>query len=728
VSQDPQNQASATPKEDQVFDMSNATPISNSDSPTGVGSSVKDIWRNVMERSVLAPAESWIDQQNEAGKQIIQNEVNNAHPVRAALARMYFGAQKVTTDLVTGATTPQNITLGIMSGGESVASQGLKAAAGIYYGYRGSQQMLDAHIAGESKSDEVVRRTEGFLQMALSGAAAADTAVGVPAAKLGVKGANPAIGNALRQSIQSNLGLSGELAAKVQAKVIQAQEVKAQAAAQLAGVDKSVKGQVEAVQQVGESTAAQASQDIPVHLKSIISQAAQTVAIEQGKFNTEYTAMEANAKAPVTTADDLKAEIVNSLKDHGLQDAEIAKLQGKIFAALPNAPMTDVRAPTSSEMDASRLAASWSRNGMNPADVRGALLNQGYVPTQVNTAMSIAFPHMAPETQDVSFEMTKRVKTDLYNAAQSATDIETRNGLNDGLAKVDGLRQRYADKQGFGPEFTDLNKRYMQFKRELGSGVMDEFLKARDFADQNTNLLTANHLINQDSGEALRGLLNLAGVDTEPLRVALEDKKAFEALPGQAMTDIQKQAQDLRNQIEAQTGKTVTAIGDKNPIVPGQSDLNLEGKGNLQIRLDALRQLGDNAKKTGIANSGALIQLLYGLSRMAFGSPLGGFSAASGGTRIGIEKTLRSKSFQNWAAQEAGVTPEAMPKFRKMLSNGYPFLEKMSLPTVGAAGLNTATENNQTKQPIVMPAPDTPSATPSAPPTSGTPLRIAGTQ
>lgn len=564
--------------------------------------------------------------------------------------------------------------------------------------------------------------------MAAGGLAGADTAIGIPAAKIGVKGANPAIGEALRQSIQSNLGLTGDLAAKVQAKVEQAQEVKAQAAAQLAGVDKSVKGQVEAVQQVGESTAAQASQDIPVHLKSIISQAAQTVAIEQGKFNTEYTAMEENAKAPVTTADDLKAEIINSLKDHGLQDAEIAKLQGKIFAALPNAPTTDVRAPTSAEMDASRLAASWSRNGMNPADVRGALLNQGYVPTQVNTAMSIAFPHMAPETQDVSFEMTKRVKTDLYNAAQSATDIETRNGLNDGLAKLDGLRQRYADKQGFGPQFTDLNKRYMQFKRELGSGVMDEFLKARDFADQNTNLLTANHLINQDSGEALRGLLNLAGVDTEPLRVALEDKKAFEALPGQAMTDIQKQAQDLRNQIEAQTGKAVTAIGETNPIVPGQSDLNLEGKGNLQIRLDALRQLGDNAKKVGIANSGALIQLIYGTARMLTGSPFGGFSAASGGTRIGIEKTLRSKSFQNWVAQESGVTPEAMPKFRKMLSSSYPFLEKMSLSTQAAAGLNTTA---QKKSLTVVPAP-APGIAPSAPtpptPISGTPLRIAGTQ
>jgi hypothetical protein len=290
---------------------------------------------------------------------------------------------------------------------------------------------------------------------------------------------------------------------------------------------------------------------------------------------------------------------------------------------------------------------------------------------------------------------------------------------------VDGIRQRYADAQGFGPEHTKLNAQYMKFRRELGSGTMDEFLKAKDFADQNSILLTAKNLINQDSGEALRGLLDLAGVDTTPLKAALDEHKAFAALPEQALPEILKQAQAQSTQIEAAKNQAVTAIGETNPIIPGKSDLALAGKGNLQIRLDALRAIADNARKSGISNPSAYIQIMWGTARLLAGSVFGLFPAASGATRLAMENMLRSKSFQDYVAQESGVTAEAMPKFRKSLSESYPYLEKIALSTAVAGGFNKA--NQPKPQSLIMPAPGSPTIGP-RPPAQNKPIGIAGVQ
>lgn len=661
-------------------------PVSNH----GFVDDVKLYWRQVMDTSILAPLQGLFNSADETGQQIIKNELDHAHPIRAGLAKGYFEVQKDVTDLLSGLTTPTNIGLGIVSGGESAAAKALASVTALYFGWRGSQQMLTGRQAGETRADEIRRRSFGALQ-AVAGGAGTVTA-GVSAKE------------SLRSSIQNNLGLSGELAAKVQAKVELAQEAEAQAAKEQAAVTKTTKSQVGAVQAVGQGTAATAAEQTPIELNKIMAQASQAVAMENARFKSEYQKMNESATAPVTTAEDLKAEIVNSIKARGVQDAEITKIENKIFAALPKAPSTTVRAPTSAENTASQVATSFSRAGMNIESIRSALVNQGYVPVQVDTAMAMAFPHLKPsDNASVSFEMSRRVKNDLWSAAQSATDMELRNGLYDALANVDGIRQRYAEARGFGPQHSKVNSEYMKFKRELGSGTMDEFLKAYDFADQNSILLTAKNLINQDSGEALRGLLDLAGVDTTPLKAALEEHKAFAPLPEQALPEIIKQAEAQAKQIEATKNQAVTTIGETNAIIRGTSDLTLAGKGNLQIRLDALRAIGDNATKSGITNAGAYIQILWGTARLLSGSPFGGFSAASGATRISVEKMLRSKSFQDYVAQESGVTAEAMPKFRRSLSKSYPYLEKIALSTVALGGLNKA--NQPKSQPFVVPPP-----------------------
>lgn len=754
---------------------------------------VKLYWRQIMDTSVLAPVQGLFNSADETGQQIVKNELDHAHPVRAALAKGYFEAQKDVTDLLSGLTTPTNIALGIVSGGESVAAKAVATVSGLYFGWRGSQQMLEGRQAGETQAEEIRRRAFGALQTVAGGAGAVTGGVSAK--------------EALRSSIQNNLGLSGELAAKVQAKIEQAEEIRAAAIAKQRTIETAISGastkvagmaaikagaidaaaqtlidstqpayeakiqeiqnaaksQAESAQKVSDTVAAATAAQTPIELNKIMAQASQTVAMENARLQSEYRKMNENATAPVTTAEDLKAEIVNSIKARGVQDAEITKIENKIFAALPKAPSTTVRAPTSAENTASQVATSFSRAGMNVESIRSALVNQGYVPVQVDTAMAMAFPHLKPsDNANVSFEMSRRVKNDLWSAAQSATDMELRNGLYDALANVDGIRQRYAEAHGFGPQHSKLNSEYMKFKRELGSGTMDEFLKANDFADQNSILLTAKNLINQDSGEALRGLLDLAGVDTTPLKAALDEHKAFAPLPEQALPEIIKQAEAQskavgmeRNQFVSETQKQAAAatkqiesgkqailtslankkesaisdlrtqmdagvaqVGETNPIIPGKSDLALAGKGNLQIRLDAMRAIADNAKKSGITNAGAYIQILWGTARLLSGSPFGGFSAASGGTRLALEKMLRSKGFQDYVAQESGVTAEAMPKFRRTLAKSYPYLEKIALSTVAAGGLNQA--NQKKSQPLVMPPP--------APAKTSGNITIAGSQ
>jgi len=738
MSQDPQG-----------VDISNAAPVSNADDPNGIGSGVKDLWRSTMGTSALQPLQPWMDSSIESAKRIAEAESRAGNPIRAALGGGLYVLNKTIRDTVLGITTPQNVALGILSGGESFASKALLATTSAYFAWRGSQQMLEAHIDGESKLDEATRRTEGLLQ-AVAGVHGAQTGY------LGMK-------ENIRQNIQNNLGLGGDLAKLVQDKFEKALQAGRDAAAKLKGVDKTLKSQIDTVQGIATTGEQAASADIPVQLKAVIASAAQTVAIEKGKFNAEYTALNKQATEPVTSNADLRAEITNSLKSEGLTDAEIDKVKGKIFAALPPAPkvapevsmaavpggepaapptaadLTAGPAATDAVQRASRFAADAGRQGLSQRDIRSALRNMNYRPNQVDQAMNLAFP-TAPENQNIDFETTKRVKEDIYQASQSATDSATKRGLDEAYQNVEAMRQRYADAQGFGDAYGKLNERYMKFMREMGSGTIDEFLKAHDYNEQNSILATAQHLT-ANTGEGLRGLLALAGVDVTPLETALNNKEAFQDMPGQVNPEAQKVAQAQRTAIITERNAAITAIDEKKAIIPAQGDLALAGKGNVQIRLDAMREVADNARRAGITNPGAYIQIMYGTARVLFGSPLGGFSAMSGASRIGVENLLRSKGFGEWVAQESGVTPAAMPKFLRSLAKSYPFLEKiggsqLQPPNVGqavAAGLNTAGKNNKSKvgasfswdnpQPIMtLPEPPKP-----APP-GNTPIKIAGSQ
>lgn len=768
------------------FDKSTKRRLGDS----AAGAETQSWWRMLNTSALTTPIpftgtspQGLLDKGTDYLRQSVDAERNNGHPFWAAIGEFQYQVLKGASDLVSGVLTPANTALAVASGGESVASQTLKAGAGLYFGWKGSQELVKSRLPDESTGDMVRRKVMAGIQVA-GGAEGAVT--GPMAAYEGT-----------RAYIQNSMGVGGDLSAKIQAKVEAVNEVQAEAATKQTVIEKAVAGasakvsgnidskiaaieadaktkidalksptdrqieeinvaakkQIDAVQSVSDSIAAATAKEIPINLNRIKTVASQVIAQRKGEFDSAYTKLNQKATAPVTNVADLKTEIINSIKDEGVQDSEIAKVTNKIFAALPSIDAPTMLEPTAAVQKASQMAADLNKQGLDFENIRSALANLGYVKPQIKMAMAMTFAELPKTTSDVSYEMARRVKTDLFQASQSAKDVNMKLGLEVAIENVKGIRQRYAEEMGFGKEHSKLDAEYMKFMRDIGSGTMSDFLKAKDYHDENTVLLQAQHLINQDSGEALRGLMSLAGVDTTPLREALDNRDAFADLPHQAITDVQKYAAKQLKEIESQhaaaakhiqgksdaeikvlgstrteilaaldtkkqqaiagLGKqmreTTQSIGENKPIVPGGNDLTFAGKRSLQIRLEALKAIGDNARKIGITDPFAFTQIMYGTAQLGLGSGFGALHIFRGMAPAGMRNMLRSEGFQNWVAHESGVTPEAMPKFREMISKSEPYLKKMALSTATAA---SAQDANKKKQPSKV-APSGPASAPS---------------
>jgi len=756
------------------FDPTTARPIADSNP----AAETQSWWRMLNTSALSTPipftgtsVQGFFDTGNDNLKQIIQNEKDSGHPVRAALAEGYYQVQKAATDLLEGVTTPTSVALAVASGGESMAAKTLQTASSLYFGYRGSEQLVNGRLPDESTSDMIHRKIMAGTQLAASGAAGTTGAVELKEASraylqnaLGLAGS---LSNRVQAKVEEVMGLNKAAAAKqgviekavtgAQTKValqadakITAIEAEAKSqidalqsptAAQIKAINDSKDAQIQAVHAIAQTTQASTAADIPATLNQLKTQATQVITQENANFKAQYAALEAKATAPVTTVNDIKAEVVNSIKEEGVQDGEIAKIKNKIFASLPGEQTTEVRQPTAAEQEASMQAGQFRKRGMTPEGIQSALANLGYVPQQIRTAMAMTFPDTPLNTTDVSYNMTRRLKTDLWEASQATKDVDVQRGLLAAMDNVDGIRSRYAEKMGFGPEAGKVDAAYMKFRRELGSGPMSDFLYAKEFSDQNSILAQAQHLMSPATGEGLRGLFDLAGIDTSPLKAALENKDTFADLPHEALPDIQKYAAAQTKQIESQYNSAVkeigkksdaqikelggnrdtilkaladkrdqaianlgkqlqeatTTIGENKAIIPGGNDLNLSGKTSLQIRIEALKAISDNAKAAGITNPNNFTQILYGTAQLGFGSFFGLFHLGRAFAPKGIANMLASESFQNYVAQEAGVTPEMMPKFRKAIAKSAPYLEKMALSTAVAAGADqTANQGSKT--------------------------------
>jgi hypothetical protein len=452
--------------------------------------------------------------------------------------------------------------------------------------------MLTERQANETQADYVQRVLYGGSAVAMGAGGAAgsaeDIAVMTKAAQL------------------QKLGLSGDLAGKVQQKIDAVNAIRQKAA-------------LENVQQASDvlDTEQQMRTQGPQRMGQIVKDAAHAVYQENARVSKPFEEMAAQTQQPVSDAPTVRATILDVLKSHGVQDQEIPP---KIFNALP-------------------------RRGEAP---------QSFMDVPKGAA-AMEIPELAKGFEDlrkpVSFRDITRVRGDLWDAAQSATDGTVKNALFDAYDSITQMQEDYASKNGFGEKYRAAKDDYRDFKRDLGSGLMSDFLKAEDYKQQAMTPKIAK-LTTGVHADALRGLLKLAGVDVSPL----DDLTGGQTVKA-ATSELQKGAQKQAAETTATAEKQVRALGKQEPIIPGRSDLELAGKSTEQIRTEAIHRLANNMKQAGISNPMAMFMLLYGSIRLGMGSPFGGYPAARGASGLLKGRLLRNPSYQDWLIRESGVDP-----------------------------------------------------------------------
>src|SRR5882724_1331337 len=523
-----QPQTPATAKAD-LLDQVDDESRKQSGTMGSIAESTKSWW-DWANTSLLVPKGSWedkqLDKENEIGQQIINHEISSGHPWRAAMAQFYYGSMKDAGELAKNLSTPQNVALQVSSFAKVRAVKAALTAANLYFVARGGESLLTERQAQETQADYTQR-----ILMSLSG---------VTAGTAGAAGETGDMAEITRQNIQTKLGLSGDLAEKVNQKVQKVHDLRQTGAQEASGeVLKGVQeagdilDQASAEQSKAKGTLESVRAQAPIRMGQLVRDAAHAVHSENARVSKLFDDMAARTESPVSDAPTIRSTIIDTLKDHGVQDHEIPP---KIFNALfKRGAQTDVMLDL----------------GSGPAAM-AVMEDSGIV---------------AEFRKPVSFKDLTRVRGDLYDAAQSASDSVIKNGLFDAYDSMTKMQEDYAAKNGFADEYANAKQQYKTFKRELGSGLMSDFLKAEDFIQQAMTPKLAKVMGGQDM-EAIRGLLKIAGVDVSPIEELMAQKKgAVETLRGsqkaadKQATSVLSKAQKAAAGTEKTTEEKARALG-----------------------------------------------------------------------------------------------------------------------------------------------------------------------
>lgn len=540
--------------------------------------------------------------ENEIGQQIINHEIAQAHPWRAALAQFYYGSLKDAANVGMQLTTPANLALALSGASRIRAIKALASAANLYFAYRGGQELFADKQANETSADVLQRRL--FALAGISGG------IG------GAAGSAEDVANITRQNTLDKLGLSGDLAAKVQAKVDQVHNIRQRAA-------------LENAQQTSDvlDTQQQIQGQAPIRMGQILRDAAHAVESEYARVSKPFEEMSSMAEKPISDAATVRATILDTIKGHGVQDQEIPP---KIFNALP-------------------------KRGIGGGDVF-LDIPKGPAALQV--------PELAEgfeaATKPVSFKDITRVRADLWDAANGAKDGTVKSAMFDAYDSMTQMQEDYAQKNGFGEKYAAAKEDYKNFKRELGSGLMSDFLRAGDFKEQAMAPRIAKLMTGTDA-EAMRGLLKIAGVDTTPLDELVSGKPVKRAIEV-----VGKTGEKAATGAEKEAARQIRELGKQDPIIPGRSDLKLAGKTTEEIRSEAIKKLANSMKQQGISNPMGWIMTIYGAIRISTGSPFGVYQFGRGASALTKGRLLRNPSFQDWVIRESGVDPSNLTLIQKM--------------------------------------------------------------
>jgi len=738
------------------------------DSARSDASGYWDWVNNKLNYKVLGFAQNRVNEDKQVQDKIIQDEVAHAHPWRAGLAKFYYGSIQDGANLAVEMSSVKNIGLNLLMKYKAIAN-----AANLYFMYRGSQAVLADRAAKEESGLQkvweatgvptlahgVVNDPEFYKKHPLLGdlfdtGANPDEAQSAMMGLSGVMMAGAGVGanatSTLHGRLQKSFGISGNLAAKVAAKISRAAEIQAKSVQEAEGVTEAMKPHraalTDAARMNEQQTNLKASdearaakqkaiarrqeeqgittysknkvssinKEIPRRMEQILADAVQAVHQEKALVEKPFDDIGAELKGkPVLGVEDARATVVDALKAHGIKDAEIPR---KVFASLEK----PVLEGNSKIIDDTARGLGYKSYAEAIEKVGQETFNK-YLPEDLR--------NLEPESGHVDFHGMTRLRNDLYDAAHSAKDGVLRTAFYDALSQVTKLQQEFAEQNGVGDRFTEAKQNYARFKRELGSGLMDDFISARDYSEQAIAPRLQKIMTSQDA-EALRGLLSKAGVDVSPLDELIQQKKAFEQVQKSAPRRQAQVEKDLGNQLkdilqrrdaalkeiakqhggsikdldELEQGKVkeirdraqkeIEDLGKDNPVVPGRNDLDLAGMTNEELRAEVLHRLANNARSAGISSPYALAMVGIGLMRVMGGNMWGVLTGSLGAAKLANPELLRNPQFQNWLIREAGAEfegPQAEGLREGMKSHLYPILQKIAKSARSGAAARTLT-------------------------------------
>lgn len=754
----------------QPFDPTRFTPVSDADAPSpfntgedndqsSLGSQVKSFWNaatTAFTSSALLPLQGYFDKTNADGQKIVQQQLASGHPYRAAIAKTYLTVQKDVEDLLSGALTPGNVALAAEPefAGAKLAPyiSKLKFASNLYFTFRGSQDYVQGQQANESVGDVWNRRFMAGTQIVMS-----------------TLGAAQQLKDHFHDKLQTNLGISGSLADTVTNKVMESQAVQDYSDKMEAQRVAATKGQVDSTKQIasgiinrieGEGNTGATSRinatdqttgetivdpvtgettkvggefpaELPVRMGFVMGLAGQEIAKREAYFDNQFASFNHDADGNprvVTDADSLRAMIVNKVT--GYNGVMASEIPTSVFNAIPRSlEPGDIRPLDANEQLGSLMVRDLARKGVDSDDIRLELINRNFTPSQADLIMDAG--GVKQEGKPITFKAMTRVRNDLYRAAQAsdARDTDVAGALRSSMKDVTAMQEQHAEDAGFGDKYTKVKDEYAEHKSELGSGVMKDFMYAKEIQDQNMNgHLT--QLFDKGNAETLGKLFRSAGVDVSPIADLMKERDDVAQGASNRVNEIQDDAQQWIKDNGIRTEDEIKAIGNRNPIVKGESDFQFAGKSTEQIRRDAMQKLANNMKQAGITNPSAYIQVTMGLSRTFFGSVLGAAQAAQGASHIMITKMLKSPAFQDWMADESGVSGATRDKFGESVGSSYNKLRDLFQSALPSGVLNNyinkireSQQQDADKQQAAPSNLPVPTPTAPAPPTTPAPAK-----
>ena len=596
---------------------------------------------------------------------------------------------KVTGDVVSSLTSPGQ--LGLMAataGGSELEQAGYQTlarmarlpgrAAGLWFGAQGLKIAATPQQSGESQYDAFWRRTLGasaFFGTAYS------------------EGATVKAG--FTKGIRTMFDLNENLSSKVADQVSKIDEVRKQTSTKVNLLDadtiKTIKNLQDSLhQEIPElqtdawslTSAIRAKAELTIkegqnqftdmqvqRIREGANQVADTMqALYQEKIRVTkpFDEIEANIKEEVPRGD-VKSIVEKAFESEGISPDKIPPRALDL--------LTPGRERVSSKVALRGPTGDYAE--VNPEDVP-SLLKRGYRSARE-----------ARDPNSMVFDQLTRLREDLGQVGDSATDTAIERGAFKARDEVTDFQEKVAERNGQGEAYRKAKNDYKNYVRGIGSKMVHTFLGAEDAQAEGLSSKMAR-LLTREHAEDLRDVLRSAGVDTKPLQRIIADIDAHEKQITEAQQVAKQHGErsiaEVKKQEEAEISKIKeTPVKGKRTLekFTGEEAEALRGLTDEQLKKMHVRHQMNNMAASGLGSGAVPFMLLYGLIRLAGGGNIEGGLAmtAYGASKIAVPKMLENPGVQDWVIRQAEIEPgspqsirmkRGITALRKMLKTGVP--------------------------------------------------------